>query len=91
MDPVNNDRFAALKGATPVRTDAPASGLDPCNQLVLTSLKRGDFSVQNPFYVGDSDWIDSVWNTIYTFQCDPRMSTQDVLRRLRSEHRAIFR
>lgn len=91
VDPVKNGEFAALKGATPVRTDAPASGMDPCNQLVLNSLQREDFSVQNPFYVGDSDWINSVWNTMYTFQCDERMSTEEVLRRLRSEHRAIFR
>ena len=90
VDPANNGEFAALKGATPIRTDAPASGLDQCNQLVLNSLKRADYSVQNPFYVGDSDWINSVWNTMYTFQCDERMSTDDVLRRLRSEHRAIF-
>jgi ABC-type glycerol-3-phosphate transport system substrate-binding protein len=90
VDAAKNGEFAALKGATPVRTDAPASGLDQCNQLVLNSLQRADFSVQNPFYVGDSDWINSVWNTMYTFQCDERMSTEDVLRRLRSEYRAIF-
>jgi len=47
--------------------------------------------VQNPFYVGDSDWINSVWNTLYTFQCDERMSTDEVIGRLRSEHHAIFR
>jgi glucose/mannose transport system substrate-binding protein len=90
VDPAKNAEFAALKGATPIRTDAPASAMDQCNQLVLNSLTRADFSVQNPFYVGDSDWINSVWNTMYTFQCDDRMSTEDVLRRLRSEHRAIF-
>jgi glucose/mannose transport system substrate-binding protein len=90
VDPANSGEFAALKGATPIRTDAPASGMDHCNQLVLNSLTREDFSVQNPFYVGDSDWINSVWNTMYTFQCDERMSTEDVLRRLQSEHRAIF-
>jgi glucose/mannose transport system substrate-binding protein len=90
VDPAKNGEFAALKGATPIRTDAPASAMDQCNQLVLNSLTRADFSVQNPFYVGDSDWINSVWNTLYTFQCDDRMSTEDVLRRLRSEHRAIF-
>jgi glucose/mannose transport system substrate-binding protein len=90
VDRANNGEFAALKGATPVRADAPASRLDSCNQLVLSSLERADFSVQNPFYVGDSDWINSVWNTLYAFQCDERMSTDDVLRRLRSEHRSIF-
>jgi ABC-type glycerol-3-phosphate transport system substrate-binding protein len=90
VDPVKNGEFAALKGATPVRTDAPVSGMDACNQLVLSSLQRADFAVQNPFYVGDSDWINSVWNAMYTFQCDERLSTEDLLRRLRSEHRAIF-
>jgi glucose/mannose transport system substrate-binding protein len=90
VDPANNGEFAALKGATPIRMDAPVSGMDQCNQLVLSSLTRADFSVQNPFYVGDSDWINAVWNTMYTFECDDRMSTEDVLRRLRSEHRAIF-
>jgi glucose/mannose transport system substrate-binding protein len=90
VDPVKNGEFAALKGATPIRTDAPASGMDQCNQLVLNSLTRADFSVQNPFYVGDSDWINSVWNTMYSFECDEQMSTEDVLRRLRSEHHAIF-
>jgi ABC-type glycerol-3-phosphate transport system substrate-binding protein len=90
VDAANNGEFAALKGATPVRTDAPPSGLDPCNQLVLNSLGKAEFSVQNPYYVGDSDWINSVWNTMYTFQCDERMSTEQVLQRLRSDHRAIF-
>jgi ABC-type glycerol-3-phosphate transport system substrate-binding protein len=91
VDPANNGAFAARKGATPVRTDAPASGLDQCNQLVLNSLKEADSSVQNPFYVGDGDWINSVWNALYTFQCAEQMSTDDLIRRLYSEYRAIFR
>ena len=91
VDPAHNGKFATLKGATPIRTDAPAGGLDQCNQLVLNSLTAADVAVQNPFYVGDSDWINSVWNTMYTFQCDERMSTEEVLGRLRSEHRSIFR
>jgi glucose/mannose transport system substrate-binding protein len=90
VDRANNGEFAALKGATPIRTDAPPSGMDQCNQLVLSSLERAEFSVQNPFYVGDSDWINSVWNTMYTFQCDARMSTEEVLRRLSRDYRAIF-
>lgn len=91
VHPENNGQFAALKGATPVRTDAPGGALDACNRLVLSSLSRSDFAVQNPFYVGDSDWINSIWNTLYSFQCDRHMSTDDVLRQLRREHRAIFR
>ncbi|HVZ32290.1 MAG TPA: ABC transporter substrate-binding protein, partial [Polyangiaceae bacterium] len=91
VDPAINGEFAARKGATPVRTDAPASSLDQCNQLVLNSLKEADSSVQNPFYVGDGDWINSVWNALYTFQCDAQMSTDELIRRLYSEYRAIFR
>ena len=90
VDRANNGAFAALKGATPVRMDAPASGMDQCNQRVLDSLQKPEFSVQNPFYVGDSDWINSVWNTMYSFQCDERMSTEQVIERLRRAHRAIF-
>ena len=91
VDPKINAEFAFLKGSSPVRVDVPTDKLDECNTLVLDSLKKPDFSVENPFYIGDGDWINPVWNTMYTFQCDERMSTEDVLRRLRSEHRAIFR
>lgn len=90
VDPVRNAEFSFWKGSTPVRTDAPADRLDACNKLVLDSLKKPDFWVLNPFYISDSDWINSVWNTMYTFQGDPTMTVDDVIEALRSEYEAIF-
>jgi ABC-type glycerol-3-phosphate transport system substrate-binding protein len=89
-DPVNNAEFASYKGSTPVRVDAPTDRLDDCNKLVLSSLQKDGFSVQNPFYVGDADWISSVWTSMFTFQGDPNMSTEDLIELLKSEYDAVF-
>ena len=80
----------SVKGSTPVRIDAPADKLDACNKLVLESLKKPDFWVLNPYYISDADWINSVWNTMFTFQGDPDMTTDDVIEMLRQEYEAIF-
>ena len=90
VDPKINAEFAAHKGSSPVRTDVPTDKLDACNQLVLDSLKKPDFSVQNPFYIADLDWQNSVWNTMFTFQGDKSMTTDDVIEQLKSEYDAIF-
>ncbi len=90
VDPVKNAEFASFKGSTPVRVDAPTDQLDACNKLVLDSLQVPGFSVQNPFYHGDGDWINSVWNAMFTFQGDPDMTVDEVIDVLRSEHSAIF-
>ena len=90
VDPAINAEFAYLKGSSPVRIDVPTDKLDACNKLVLESLKKPGFSVQNPFYIADRDWINSVWNTMYTFQGDPDMTTDDAIAMLRQEYEAIF-
>jgi ABC-type glycerol-3-phosphate transport system substrate-binding protein len=88
--PKINAEFASIKGSSPVRLDVPTDKLDACNQLVLDSLKKPDFSVQNPFNIADPDWINSVWNTMFTFQGDPNMTTDQVIENLKSEYAAIF-
>ena len=50
-DPQVTADFAAKKGSTPVRLDAPTAGLDQCNLLVLDSLKKDGISVQSPFNI----------------------------------------
>lgn len=90
VDPEVNAAFADLKGSSPVRLDVPTDRLDACNALVLDSLGREGFSVQNPFYIADGDWINSVWNTMFTAQGDPEMTTDEVIEMLRSEYDAIF-
>jgi len=90
VDPVLNAEFSFWKGSTPVRTDAPADRLDACNKLVLDSLAKDNFWVLNPFYISDSDWINSIWNTMFTFQGDPDMTVDEVIDTLRDEYDAIF-
>ena len=91
VDPKINAEFAFHKGSSPVRIDVPTDKLDACNTLVLDSLKKPGFSVENPFYIGDGDWINSVWNTMYTFQGDPKMSTDDAIAMLKKEYAAVFK
>ncbi len=90
VDPEINAEFAHLKGSTPVRLDVPTDRLDACNELALATLAKPDLTVANPFYIGDTDWINSVWNTMYTFQGDPSMTTDAVIQMLKDEHAAIF-
>lgn len=90
VDPKINAEFAFHKGSSPVRLDVPTDKLDACNTLVLDSLKKPGFSVENPFYIGDGDWINSVWNTMYTFQGDPKMTTDQVIEKLKKEYSAVF-
>jgi glucose/mannose transport system substrate-binding protein len=90
VDPVRNAEFASFKGSTPVRVDAPDDKLDACNKLVLDSLAKENYWVLNPFYISDSDWINSVWNTMFTFQGDPDMTVDDAIAMLKDEYEAIF-
>lgn len=90
VDPVVNAEFAFYKGSSPVRLDGPTDKLDACNILVLDSLKVKGGSVQNPSSIGDADWINSVWNTMFTFQGDPAMTTDQAIEMLKSEYQAIF-
>ena len=90
VDPKVNAEFAFFKGSSPVRVDVPTDKLDICNKLVLDSLAKPDFSVQNPFYIGDLDWINSVWNTMFTYQSDPDMTSDQVIEMLKSEYDAVF-
>jgi ABC-type glycerol-3-phosphate transport system substrate-binding protein len=90
VDPKINAEFAYYKGSSPVRLDVPTDKLDECNTLVLDSLKKPGFSVENPFYIADSDWINSVWNTMFTFQGDPKMTTDQAIEMLKKEYDAVF-
>ena len=90
VDPKINAEFAFWKGSSPVRTDVPTDKLDACNILVLDDLKKPGMSVENPFYISDSDWINSVWNVMFTAQGDKNMTTDQVIEKLKSEYDAIF-
>lgn len=90
VDPAINAQFAFYKGSSPVRTDVPTDKLDACNVLVLDDLKKPGMSVESPFYIADADWINSVWNVMFTAQGDKTMTTDAVIEKLKSEYDAIF-
>jgi glucose/mannose transport system substrate-binding protein len=91
VDPKVNADFAFYKGSSPVRIDVPTDKLDACNNLVLDDLKKPNFSVESPAYIGDTDWINSVWNTMYTAQSDPKMTTDQVIQKFKDEYKAVFK
>ncbi len=90
VDPKINAEFASIKGSRPVRVDVPTDKLDACNKLVLESLKKPNFSVQSPFNIADTDWNNSMWNTMYTFQGDESMTSDAVIAKLKDEYDAVF-
>jgi glucose/mannose transport system substrate-binding protein len=89
-DPQITADFAAKKGSTPVRLDAPKAGLDQCNLLVLDSLKDEGHSVQNPFNISDADWVRSVWDVMFKFWGDQSMTSDDVIKELKDQYDTIF-
>jgi glucose/mannose transport system substrate-binding protein len=91
VDPKVNAEFAFYKGSSPVRVDVPTDRLDDCNKLVLDDLKKPNFSVESPFYIADTDWVNSVWNTMYTAQSDPKMTTDQVIKMLKDQYAAVFK
>ena len=56
VDPKINAEFASSRARARCALDVPTDKLDACNKLVLDSLKKAGFSVQNPFYIADTDW-----------------------------------
>jgi glucose/mannose transport system substrate-binding protein len=90
VDPKITAEFAAKKGSSPVRLDAPTADLDQCNVLVLDSLKKPNFSVQSPFNISDSDWIRSIWDIMFKYWGDPKMTTDDVIKQMKDQYQTIF-
>ena len=82
--------FAAKKGSTPVRLDAPTEGLDQCNILVLDSLKKEGMSVQNPYNIADSDWQSSIADVIFEFWGNPDRTPEEVIAELKEQYDTIL-
>ncbi|QQA43506.1 ABC transporter substrate-binding protein [Pelagovum pacificum] len=90
LSPEISGAFAANKGATPARTDAPADLLDECNIVVQDLLAVDGGAVQNPFNISDSDWHQAIWAVMFDFWSNPDMTTEDVVADLQDEYDAIF-
>jgi glucose/mannose transport system substrate-binding protein len=99
---VTVDSFGILGGVKPdvlkAELDFAATVVDPAVNAQFAfykgsspDLKKPNFSVENPFYISDADWINSVWNVMYAAQSDPKMTTDDVVKKLKEEYAAVFK
>ena len=90
LDPADQAKFAAAKGSTPVRLDAPAESLDACSTEVLRILEDPAQQVQNPHNTADADWQDSIWNVVFNFWSDPNMTVEDAIAQMRENYDTIL-
>lgn len=90
VDPAIQGKFAAAKGSTPVRLDAPAESLDLCSKNVLSILQDPAHQVQNPHNTADQDWQDSIWEVVFNFWGDPSMTVEDAIAQMHENYETIL-
>jgi glucose/mannose transport system substrate-binding protein len=89
-DPAVQADFAAIKGSTPTRLDAPADKLDICSQNVLTALADPATQVQNPNSMVDADWMSSLWDVYFAYWSDPSMTVDDAIAKIKENYDTIL-
>lgn len=89
-DPVVQAEFAAIKGSTPTRLDAPQDKLDLCSHNVLEALANPAIQVQNPNSMVDADWMSSLWDVYFAFWSDPSMSVDDAIAKMQENYDTIL-
>ena len=89
-DPVVQANFAAAKGSTPTRLDAPKDVLDACSTAVLGYLEDPAHQVQNPHSMVDADWQSSIWDVVFNFWSDPEMSVDDAISEMEENYDIIL-
>ena len=90
-DPKIQADFAAIKGSTPTRLDAPADKLDICSQKVLGALANPDDQVQNPNSMVDADWMSSLWDVYFGYWSDPTMTADAAIAKMKENYDTILK
>lgn len=90
VDPQIQAEFAAAKGSTPVRLDAPESALDACSTEVLHILSDPAHQVQNPHSMSDADWQNSIWDVVFNFWSDPTITVDDAIAQMQDNYETIL-
>ena len=89
-DPQVQADFAAQKGSTPTRLDAPQDGLDVCSKNVLTALENPAIQVRNPNNTVDADWMSSLWDVYFAYWSDPAMTADDAIAKMKENYDTIL-
>jgi glucose/mannose transport system substrate-binding protein len=90
VDPEIQAKFAAAKGSTPVRSDAPAASLDACSTEVLSILADPTKGVQTPNAITDADWRNSIWDVVFNYWSDPSMTVEDAIAKMKENYDTIL-
>lgn len=90
VDPAVSAEFAAIKGSSPVRMDVNMDDLDVCSQNVMNAISTPGLGFVTPHNTADGDWINSIWNVMFTYWSDPSMTPDQVIEELQFEYDAIF-
>ena len=89
LDPQIQADFAAVKGSTPVRLDAPEGSLDACSVEVLHMLSE-PAQVPSPHNLVDADWQSSIWDVVFNFWSDPAMTPDEAIEQMKSNYDYIL-
>jgi glucose/mannose transport system substrate-binding protein len=89
LDPQVQADFAAVKGSTPVRLDAPGDSLDSCSQEVLKMLEE-PAQVPSPHNIVDADWQSSIWDVVFNYWSDPSMTPDEAIAQMVDNHEMIL-
>jgi len=89
-DPVVQADFAAIKGSTPTRLDAPQDKLDICSHNVLEALANPAIQVQNPNSMVDADWMSSLWDVYFAYWSDPTMTADTAIAKMVENYDTIL-
>jgi glucose/mannose transport system substrate-binding protein len=89
LDPQVQADFAAVKGSTPVRLDAPEGSLDVCSQEVLRMLED-PAQVPSPHNLVDADWQSSIWDVVFNYWSDPSMTPEAAIEQMVDNYEYIL-
>ena len=89
-DPNVQADFAAAKGSSPLRTDAPKDKLDICSATVLKALENPDGQFQNPHNTASTDWLNSTWDVMFKYWSEPNMTADDAIAQLKDAFDTIL-
>lgn len=89
LDPQVQADFAAIKGSTPVRLDAPQDNLDLCSKNVLGMLDD-PAQVPSPHNTVDADWQSSIWDVVFNYWSDPSMTADEAIEQMKSNYDLIL-
>jgi glucose/mannose transport system substrate-binding protein len=90
VDPAISAAFAAKKGCSPVRTDVDPNSLDPCNKVVLETLKDPSMQHSNPFNTADADWYRTIWDVADKFWNTPTMTPDQGVAEFQKAYDSVF-